>query len=177
MAPSRVADVTLSPTWVDRRAPGADHGAEPTGAGMVDIFGEQLPDSDPQETQEWIEALEDVIEQSPTRARFLLHRLIRVAWTKNVGLASLTSTPYINTIPPEQEPEFPGDEELERRIRRIIRWNAAVMVVRANKNFEGIGGHISTYASAASLYEVGFNHFFEGRHMPGGGDLVYFQGH
>src|SRR5687767_7010757 len=92
---------------------------------MVEIFGEQLPDSDPQETQEWIEALEDVIEQSPTRARFLLHRLIRVARTKNVGLASLTSTPYINTIPPEQEPEFPGDEELERRIRRIIRWNAA----------------------------------------------------
>jgi pyruvate dehydrogenase E1 component len=144
---------------------------------MVDIFGEQLPDSDPQETQEWIEALEDVIEQSPTRARFLLHRLIRVARTKNVGLASLTSTPYINTIPPEQEPEFPGDEELERRIRRIIRWNAAAIITRGNKKFEGIGGHISTYASAASLFEVGFNHFFRGKDAEGGGDLIFYQGH
>jgi pyruvate dehydrogenase E1 component len=144
---------------------------------MVEIFGEQLPDSDPQETQEWIEALEDVIEQSPTRARFLLHRLIRVARTKNVGLASLTSTPYINTIPPEQEPEFPGDEELERRIRRIIRWNAAAIITRGNKKFEGIGGHISTYASAASLFEVGFNHFFRGKDAEGGGDLIFYQGH
>jgi pyruvate dehydrogenase E1 component len=144
---------------------------------MVDIFGEQLPDSDPQETQEWIEALEDVIEQSPTRARFLLHRLIRVARNKNVGLASLTSTPYINTIPPEQEPEFPGDEELERRIRRIIRWNAAAIITRGNKKFEGIGGHISTYASAASLFEVGFNHFFRGKDAEGGGDLIFYQGH
>jgi pyruvate dehydrogenase E1 component len=144
---------------------------------MVEIFGEQLPDSDPQETQEWIEALEDVIEQSPTRARFLLHRLIRVARTKNVGLASLTSTPYINTIPPEQEPEFPGDEELERRIRRIIRWNAAAIITRANKKFEGIGGHISTYASAASLFEVGFNHFFRGKDAEGDGDLIFYQGH
>ena len=144
---------------------------------MVEIFGEQLPDSDPQETQEWIEALEDVIEQSPTRARFLLHRLIRVARTKNVGLASLTSTPYINTIPPEQEPEFPGDEELERRIRRIIRWNAAAIITRANKKFEGIGGHISTYASAASLFEVGFNHFFRGKDAEGHGDLIFYQGH
>jgi pyruvate dehydrogenase E1 component len=144
---------------------------------MVDIFGEQLPDSDPQETTEWLEALEDVIEQSPTRARFLLHRLIRAARTKNVGLASLTSTPYINTIAPEQEPEFPGDEELERRIRRIIRWNAAAIITRGNKRFEGIGGHISTYASAASLFEVGFNHFFRGKGAEGGGDLIFYQGH
>jgi pyruvate dehydrogenase E1 component len=144
---------------------------------MVDIFGEQLPDSDPQETTEWLEALEDVIQQSPTRARFLLHRLIRTARAKGVGLASLTSTPYINTIPPEQEPEFPGDEELERRIRRIIRWNAAAIITRGNKKFEGIGGHISTYASAASLFEVGFNHFFQGKDAEGGGDLIFYQGH
>jgi pyruvate dehydrogenase E1 component len=144
---------------------------------MVDIFGEQLPDSDPQETQEWVEALEDVIEQSPTRARFILQHLIRVARSKGVPLASLTSTPYINTIPPEQEPEFPGDEELERRIRRIIRWNAAAIITRANKKFEGIGGHISTYASAASLFEVGFNHFFRGKDAEGGGDLIFYQGH
>ena len=82
---------------------------------MVEIFGEQLPDSDPQETAEWLEALSDVIEQSPARARFLLNRLIREARTRNVPLASLVSTPYINTIPPEQEPEFPGDEDIERR--------------------------------------------------------------
>jgi pyruvate dehydrogenase E1 component len=144
---------------------------------MVEIFGEQLPDSDPQETAEWLEALSDVIEQSPARARFLLNRLIREARTRNVPLASLVSTPYINTIPPEQEPEFPGDEDIERRIRRIIRWNAVVMVSRANKKYDGIGGHISTYASSASLFEVGFNHFFRGKDAQGGGDLVSFQGH
>jgi pyruvate dehydrogenase E1 component len=144
---------------------------------MIEVFGEQLPDSDPQETAEWLEALNQTIEQSPARARFLLHRLLREARTRNVPVASLVSTPYINTIPPEQEPEFPGDEDMERRIRRIIRWNAAVMVARANKHFEGIGGHISTYASAASLFEVGFNHFFRGKDAPGGGDLISFQGH
>jgi pyruvate dehydrogenase E1 component len=143
----------------------------------IDVFGEQLPDSDPQETAEWLEALHQLIEQSPARARFLLHRLIREARARNIGLASMTSTHYINTIPPEQEPEFPGDEDLERRIRRIIRWNAVAMVTRANKHFEGIGGHISTYASAASLYEVGFNHFFQGKDAEGGGDQVYIQGH
>jgi pyruvate dehydrogenase E1 component len=144
---------------------------------MVDIFGDHLPDSDPQETAEWLEALNEVIEQSPTRARFLMHRMLREARARNVGLASMTSTPYVNTIPPEQEPDFPGDEQLERRIRRIIRWNAALMVTRSNKHFPGIGGHISTYASAASLYEVGFNHFFRGKDAPGRGDQVYIQGH
>ena len=144
---------------------------------MIEIFGDQLPDSDPQETAEWLEALNQLIEQNPARARFVLHRLLREARTRNVPVASLVSTPYINTIPPEQEPEFPGDEDIERRIRRMIRWNAVVMVSRANKHYEGIGGHISTYASSASLYEVGFNHFFRGKDDPGGGDLVYIQGH
>jgi pyruvate dehydrogenase E1 component len=144
---------------------------------MIEIFGEQLPDSDPQETAEWLEALNQLIEQNPARARFVLHRLLREARTRNVPVASLVSTPYINTIPPEQEPEFPGDEDIERRIRRMIRWNAVVMVSRANKHYDGIGGHISTYASSASLYEVGFNHFFRGKDDPGGGDLVYIQGH
>jgi len=144
---------------------------------MIELFGEQLPDSDPQETAEWLEALSQLIEQSPARARFVLHRLLREARTRNVPVASLVSTPYINTIPPEQEPEFPGDEDIERRIRRMIRWNAVVMVSRANKHYEGIGGHISTYASSASLYEVGFNHFFRGKDHQGGGDLVYIQGH
>jgi len=143
----------------------------------IDIFGQQIPDRDPQETAEWLEALGAVIEESPARARFLMHQLIREARNRSIGLPSLVSTPYINTIPPEQEPEFPGDESLERRIRRIIRWNAVLIITRGNKHSPNIGGHISTYASAASLYEVGFNHFFRGKDHEGGGDLVYFQGH
>jgi pyruvate dehydrogenase E1 component len=143
----------------------------------IDIFGQQIPDRDPQETAEWLEALGGVIEESPARARYLMHQLIREARNRSIGLPSLVSTPYINTIPPEQEPEFPGDEDLERRIRRIIRWNAVLIITRGNKHSPNIGGHISTYASAASLYEVGFNHFFRGKDHKGGGDLVYFQGH
>jgi pyruvate dehydrogenase E1 component len=142
-----------------------------------DAFKDQLPDIEPDETAEWIEALDDLIERSPARAGFILHRILHHARSRRIGLPSMVSTHYINTISPEEEPYFPGDEDMERRIRRLIRWNAAAMVTRANKHFEGIGGHISTYASAASLYEVGFNHFFEGRNMPGGGDIVYFQGH
>ncbi len=92
-------------------------------------------------------------------------------------MPSLVSTPYINTIPPDEEPWFPGDEEMERRIRRIVRWNAAAMVTRANKRSDGIGGHLSTYASAASLYEVGFNHFFKGKDDGTSGDQIYYQGH
>jgi pyruvate dehydrogenase E1 component len=143
----------------------------------IDIFGQQTPDRDPQETAEWLEALGAVIEESPARAQLLLRRLIREARNRNIGLPSLVSTPYINTIPPEQEPEFPGNEELERRIRRIIRWNAVLIITRGNKHSPNIGGHIATYASAASLYEVGFNHFFRGKDHEGGGDLIYFQGH
>jgi pyruvate dehydrogenase E1 component len=143
----------------------------------IDIFGQQTPDRDPQETAEWLEALGGVIEESPARAQLLLRRLIREARNRNIGLPSLVSTPYINTIPPEQEPEFPGDEDLERRIRRIIRWNAVLIITRGNKHSPNIGGHISTYASAASLYEVGFNHFFRGKDHEGGGDLIYYQGH
>jgi pyruvate dehydrogenase E1 component len=143
----------------------------------IDVFEEQIPDRDPQETAEWLDGLRQLISESPARAKYLLHRLIREGRNQGVGLASLVSTNYINTIPPEQEPDFPGDEELERRIRRIIRWNAVVMVSRANKHYDGIGGHISTYASAASLYEVGFNHFFRGKDAPGRGDQVFIQGH
>ncbi|MGH2747812.1 MAG: pyruvate dehydrogenase (acetyl-transferring), homodimeric type [Actinomycetota bacterium] len=144
---------------------------------MYDAFKNQLPDIDPGETQEWIEALDQIIEASPARARFLLHRVLLHARSRQIGLPSMVSTDYINTIAPEEEPYFPGNEDLERRIRRIIRWNAAVMVMRANKKYEGIGGHLSTYASAASLFEVGFNHFFRGRDAPGGSDQIFFQGH
>ncbi|HEX6327828.1 MAG TPA: pyruvate dehydrogenase (acetyl-transferring), homodimeric type [Jiangellaceae bacterium] len=138
----------------------------------------QLPDIDAEETQEWLESLDAVVERSGRhRARYLMLALLQRARQRHVGVPSLRSTDYINTIPPEAEPWFPGDEELERRIRRIIRWNAAIMVHRAQRPGIGVGGHISTYASSASLYEVGFNHFFRGRQHPGGGDQIYFQGH
>ena len=104
-------------------------------------------------------------------------RLLERAREKQVGVPALRSTDYINTIPPEREPWFPGDEYVERRIRAYIRWNAAIMVSRANRPGLGVGGHIATYASAASLYEVGFNHFFRGKDHGESGDQVYFQGH
>jgi pyruvate dehydrogenase E1 component len=144
---------------------------------MYDAFKHQLPDIDPGETREWIEALDQVIDHSPGRARYLLHQVLLHARSRQIGLPSMVSTDYINTIAPEQEPYFPGDEDLERRIRQITRWNAAIMVSRANKKYDGIGGHLSTYASAASLYEVGFNHFFKGKDADGGGDQIYMQGH
>jgi pyruvate dehydrogenase E1 component len=138
----------------------------------------QLVDVDPEETQEWRESLDSVIdEQGAYRARFLMLSLLQRARERNVGVPSLTTTDYINTITPEQEPWFPGDEWVERRIRSYCRWNAAIMVHRAQREGVGVGGHISTYASSASLYEVGFNHFFRGPEHPGGGDQIYFQGH
>ena len=138
----------------------------------------QLPDVDPDETREWLDSFESVVAMGGrTRARFLVTKLLERARAQQVGLPSLVSTDYINTIAPDREPWFPGDEEMELRIRRINRWNAAVMVTRANKRSEGIGGHISTYASSASLYEVGFNHFFHGKDDGRAGDQVYYQGH
>ncbi len=145
---------------------------------MYDGFKHQLPDSDSQETQEWLDALDQVTQRhGPDRAQFLLYKVLKRARQLNIGLAPLVQSRYINTISPEQEPDFPGDEKIELRIRRIIRWNAALMVSRANKRFEGLGGHISTYASSASLYEVGFNHFFRGKDGEFPGDQIYFQGH
>src|SRR5881296_502503 len=149
--------------------------------GMHEVFDEfkrQLPDVDPDETQEWIESLDALVEQAgPERARFVLYKLLKRARMLQVGLPPLTQTRYINTISPEQEPYFPGDEKMELHIRRLIRWNAVAMVVRANHKFEGIGGHLATYASAASLYEVGFNHFFRGKDNGSAGDQIFFQGH
>jgi pyruvate dehydrogenase E1 component len=144
---------------------------------LISYFKQQLPDLDPSETQEWVDALDDVVRHhGKTRAQFLIRRVLKRARMLHVGVPELVQTPYINTISPEQETPFPGDEKIEKRIRRMIRWNAVVMVTRANKHYDGIGGHISTYASSASLYEVGFNHFFRGKDE-GGGDQVYFQGH
>src|SRR5260370_37890233 len=113
----------------------------------------------------------------PERARFVLYKLLKRARMLQVGLPPLTQTRYINTISPEQEPAFPGDEEMEHRIRQFIRWNAVAMVVRANHHYEGIGGHLPAYASSATLYEGGFNPFFRGKGAPGGGGQGFFPGH
>ena len=138
----------------------------------------QLPDTDPGETEEWLDSLDAVVEvQGKNRARYLLSRLLERARASQVSFPATVSTPYVNSISAEYEPWFPGDEHLERRIRAYIRWNAAVMVVRANTNADGIGGHLSTFASSASLYEIGFNHFFKGKDSGSPGDHVYFQGH
>ena len=135
-------------------------------------------DSDPSETAEWLVSLDEVVRaKGVDRANYLLKRLLSRAQRDRVELPSLVQTPYINTIPPQREPTYPGDYHLEKRIRRLIRWNALAMVHRANLHYEGLGGHLATYASAASLYEVGFNHFFRGKDGDLPGDLVYFQGH
>ena len=126
-------------------------------------MSEKHKDTDPQETQEWLESIDDALEEHGfDRARFLLEQLIEHAQAKGARLPFNTNTPFINTILPSEQPEYPGDRKLERRIKSIIRWNAMAMVVRANTNTPGIGGHISTYASSATLYEVAFNHFFKG---------------
>nr|WP_242625337.1 pyruvate dehydrogenase (acetyl-transferring), homodimeric type [Krasilnikovia cinnamomea] len=145
---------------------------------MSDGLPSQLPDIDPEETSEWVESLDGVIDdRGAKRARYVMLRLLERARERHIGVPPLTATDYINTIPPEAEPWFPGDESLERRIRRLTRWNAAMLVHRAQRPEIGVGGHISTYASSASLYEVGMNHFFRGKDHPGGGDQVFFQGH
>ncbi|MDK8449477.1 pyruvate dehydrogenase (acetyl-transferring), homodimeric type [Corynebacterium mastitidis] len=137
-----------------------------------------LNDSDPEETREWMDSLDGLLDNSSSdRARYLMLRLLERASAKRVPLPPLLSTDFVNTIPTSSEPEFPGDEEVEKRYRRWIRWNAAIMVHRAQRAEIGVGGHISTYAGAAPLYEVGFNHFFRGKDHPGGGDQVFFQGH
>ena len=123
----------------------------------------QLPDIDPVETQEWLDSLDALVDtHGKTRDRLIVTKLLERARELQVGFPAAVSTPYVNSIPADQEPWFPGDEEIERRIRRFIRWNAAVMVIKANKHAEGIGGHLATFASSASLYEVGFHHFFRG---------------
>jgi pyruvate dehydrogenase E1 component len=138
----------------------------------------QLPDIDPDETREWLESFDTIVRtRGRTRARYVMLKLLERAREQQVGVPGLRSTDYINTIPPEGEPWFPGDEFVERRIRAYIRWNAAVMVSRANRPGLGVGGHIATYASAASLYEVGFNHFFRGKDHGESGDQVFIQGH
>ncbi len=135
-------------------------------------------DVDTSETREWLDSLQAVLEaEGPDRARFLLTELKSKALRSGVEVPFTANTPYINTIPPDRQPLFPGNRDLERRIKSLVRWNAMAMVVRQNIEDGTIGGHIATFASSATLYEVGFNHFFHGPEAPGGPDLVYFQGH
>ena len=130
------------------------------------------------ENSEWLESLDYILQsQGPQRVSELLRKLQIYAQEHGVEIPFTANTPYINTIPVEKQPPYPGSREIERRIKSILRWNAMAMVVRANRELSGIGGHISTYASAATLYEVAFNHFFRGKEDPSGGDIIYFQGH
>jgi len=131
---------------------------------------------DTQEEKEWQESLDYVIKHGgPERVQHLLRALQRRAAEFGITLPYAANTPYVNTIARNDQPKFPGNREIERRIKSIVRWNAMAMVVRANRHETGIGGHISSYASAASLYEVAFNHFFRGKDHPEGGDQIYFQ--
>jgi pyruvate dehydrogenase E1 component len=137
------------------------------------------PDTNVDETEEWLTAFEQVLEiEGPERAQFLLKKLLEKGYEKDVTLPFTGNTPYINTIPKSQQPAYGGDRDIERRIKSIVRWNAMAMVVRANKKYPGLGGHISTFASSATLYQVGLHHFFRGRGESGfDGDMLYIQGH
>ena len=135
-------------------------------------------DIDPIETKEWIDSLSSVLETDGSkRAQFLIKQLIEHSYRQGSDLVLSRNTPYVNTISPDKETKSPGDQNIERRIRSLIRWNAAAMVVRANKKFPELGGHIGTFASAATLYDVGMNHFWRAKNNKFGGDLIYFQGH
>lgn len=145
---------------------------------MDDRDPRRLAEQFAEEDQEWRESLDYVIQkEGPTRVKYLLRELQLYAFEQGVRMPFSANTPYLNTIPKEKEPPYPGNMDIERRIRSLIRWNAMAMVVRANRAEEGIGGHISTFASAATLYEVAQNHFFRGATDDFTGDIVYFQGH
>ncbi|WP_166984656.1 pyruvate dehydrogenase (acetyl-transferring), homodimeric type [Canibacter zhoujuaniae] len=143
-----------------------------------DPYAPATPDQDPEETAEWRESLDDLVAQrGPGRAREIMSSMLARSRELHLNVPQIPTTDYINTIATENEPEFPGDEQLEREYRSYIRWNAAMLVHRAQRPGIEVGGHISTYGSAASLYEVGFNHFFRGAEHPGGGDQIFMQGH
>ena len=144
---------------------------------LANLSAHLPPDADPQETAEWLESLDAIIRtQGPERAKFLLDTLAAMATKAGVPQTSSITTPYFNTIAVEDQPAFPGNRDLERKIKSMVRWNAMAMVLRANKN-TNVGGHISTFASAATLYEIGQNHFFKGRSATHPGDVVFYQGH
>ena len=143
-----------------------------------DAYAVNTPDQDPQETSEWLESLDAVARvHGRGRAREIMLNLLRRSHELQLNVPIVPTTDYINTIAPENEAEFPGDEKIERTYRAWMRWNAAMLVHRAQRPGVGVGGHISTFASSASLYEVGFNHFFKGQNHPSGGDQIFIQGH
>jgi len=143
-----------------------------------DPYSSNHVDADPEETSEWNESLDALVdERGRGRGRDIMLSLLKRSKELHLGVPMVPTTDYINTIASENEPDFPGDEDIERRYRAWIRWNAAMTVHRAQRPGIGVGGHISTYASSAALYEVGFNHFFRGQDAPGGGDQIYIQGH
>jgi pyruvate dehydrogenase E1 component len=143
-----------------------------------DPYSVNSTDADPQETAEWSESLDSLVAaQGHQRGREIMLSLLKRSKELHLGVPMVPTTDYINTIAAGNEPDFPGDEDIERRYRAWIRWNAAVLVHRAQRSGISVGGHISTYASSAALYEVGFNHFFRGHDHPGGGDQIFIQGH
>jgi pyruvate dehydrogenase E1 component len=143
-----------------------------------DPYSQGPQDSDPDETSEWQQSLDELVDaKGHQRGREIMLSLLKRSKDLHLNVPMVPTTDYVNTIAPEDEPEFPGDEELERRYRSWIRWNAALTVHRAQRPGIGVGGHISTYASSAALYEVGFNHFFRGQDHPSGGDQIFIQGH
>ncbi|HEY0267656.1 MAG TPA: pyruvate dehydrogenase (acetyl-transferring), homodimeric type, partial [Methyloradius sp.] len=136
------------------------------------------PDIDPQETHEWLDAIAAVLEnEGPERAHFLLETLIDKARRSGAYLPYNATTAYVNSIPTNLQEPLAGNPEMERRIRALVRWNAIMTVLRANEKSPGVGGHIASFQSAATLYDVGFNHFFRAANESFGGDCVYFQGH
>ncbi|MTA29592.1 MAG: pyruvate dehydrogenase (acetyl-transferring), homodimeric type, partial [Actinobacteria bacterium] len=143
-----------------------------------DAYAVHNPDQDPEETREWLESLDAVARvHGRGRAREIMLNLLRRSHELQLNVPIVPTTDYINTISPENEPDFPGDETVERTYRAWMRWNAAMLVHRAQRPGVGVGGHISTFASSASLYEVGFNHFFKGADHPAGADQIFIQGH
>ncbi|MFB3904245.1 MAG: pyruvate dehydrogenase (acetyl-transferring), homodimeric type [Acidobacteriota bacterium] len=173
-------DKTMSVTFEPEKEESLVQTKEEPSAEAVEVPSNEVAETEEQaqETREWIDSLDYVLEaEGPERVRDLLERLQIHARRQDVDLPFTANTPYINTISPDKQPPYPGSREIERRIKSLVRWNAMAMVVRANRLESGIGGHISTFASAATLYEVAFNHFLRGRTEDHPGDIVYFQGH
>jgi pyruvate dehydrogenase E1 component len=172
--------MAISERNANPRSSGNGDGPDPRDAAVTEGADTPAPDLDAVETTEWLEAIDAVIaHDGPQRARELITRVLERAQAAGTGPIASLNTPYVNTIPADREPQMPGDAAVERRLRSIVRWNAMAMVVRANKSSSELGGHIASFQSLATLYEVGFNHFWRAAGGPDahGGDLVYFQGH
>ncbi|MFT5422220.1 MAG: pyruvate dehydrogenase E1 component, partial [Candidatus Endobugula sp.] len=145
---------------------------------FLKVFMTDFVDNDPQETQEWLDSLESIIEvEGGNKAHYILEKLIDKARRSGVNLPYSANTAYVNSIPVDQQQRITGDPEMEHKLRSYIRWNAMAMVTKANLKPGAVGGHIASFSSAATLYDVGFNHFFKGDNYGNGADLIFFQGH